>query len=576
VLRGFESRLAAATEQARRALAVVAADDVGDAAVITAALARLGEPADGLDAAEACGLLVREGTRVRLAHPLLRAVAYHQVAAASRRAAHRALAAALDRPDQAAARAWQLAAAAEGPDETAAAALALVAEDAQRRGGPASAARTLEHAAALTPDPARAQRRLAEAALLWLGSDPARALATGERIASPVDADVAAALTEIGIAAYEPVPKGFEREFTALRAEHALRHGDDTTAESAARAAIDGLDEGDAARLARAVLVRLGIDNGAGPLTAPGLGMFARRAWNVAADARVAAGFVDGDRVPAGTDVASALRAARIDLLQGRAQVAADRLRGRVELQGGDDAALIRAEAELLLGRRDRATTGLDAVLDRAEHAGLTRRIAHAAWITGRATNDTAALERAAHLAPARFGADAVAALVAAGRREPAQQLARNLERYEHAGPLFRARALRAQATAAIEPAAFDAALAVCDEHGLVVEAIECLRASGALDDARARARMTDLRLFEESAAVAASNTPRLRDKLSAAELRVAEVVASGLTNRQAAEELFLSVKTVDFHLQQIYRKLEVRTRTQLAVLVSRDAGGMG
>jgi len=58
---------------------------------------------------------------------------------------------------------------------------------------------------------------------------------------------------------------------------------------------------------------------------------------------------------------------------------------------------------------------------------------------------------------------------------------------------------------------------------------------------------------------------------LSAAELRVAEVVSTGLTNRQAAEALFLSVKTVDFHLQQIYRKLEVRSRTELAVLLTRD-----
>jgi DNA-binding NarL/FixJ family response regulator len=53
--------------------------------------------------------------------------------------------------------------------------------------------------------------------------------------------------------------------------------------------------------------------------------------------------------------------------------------------------------------------------------------------------------------------------------------------------------------------------------------------------------------------------------------LRVAEAVTSGGTNRQVAEELFLSVKTVDFHLQQIYRKLGVRSRTELAVLVSRD-----
>jgi len=58
-------------------------------------------------------------------------------------------------------------------------------------------------------------------------------------------------------------------------------------------------------------------------------------------------------------------------------------------------------------------------------------------------------------------------------------------------------------------------------------------------------------------------------DALSAAEWRVAASVAEGLTNREVAAALFLSVKTVDFHLQQIYRKLALRSRTELAVRVS-------
>lgn len=61
---------------------------------------------------------------------------------------------------------------------------------------------------------------------------------------------------------------------------------------------------------------------------------------------------------------------------------------------------------------------------------------------------------------------------------------------------------------------------------------------------------------------------------LSRAELRVARVVAEGATNRQAAERLFLSNKTVDSHLQTIFRKLDVNTRAHLAVLVAlHDAG---
>jgi DNA-binding CsgD family transcriptional regulator len=52
---------------------------------------------------------------------------------------------------------------------------------------------------------------------------------------------------------------------------------------------------------------------------------------------------------------------------------------------------------------------------------------------------------------------------------------------------------------------------------------------------------------------------------LSDRERAVALVVASGLTNKESAAELYISVKTVDAHLQQIYRKLGVRSRSELA-----------
>jgi DNA-binding CsgD family transcriptional regulator len=53
-------------------------------------------------------------------------------------------------------------------------------------------------------------------------------------------------------------------------------------------------------------------------------------------------------------------------------------------------------------------------------------------------------------------------------------------------------------------------------------------------------------------------------DALTAAERRVAELVADGLTNREVAQTLFLSEKTVEGHLGQVYRKLGIRTRSQL------------
>ncbi|MGE0879850.1 MAG: AAA family ATPase [Acidimicrobiia bacterium] len=51
---------------------------------------------------------------------------------------------------------------------------------------------------------------------------------------------------------------------------------------------------------------------------------------------------------------------------------------------------------------------------------------------------------------------------------------------------------------------------------------------------------------------------------LSDQELRVALTVRRGLTNRMAAKELFLSPKTIEFHLGNVYRKLDVRSRGEL------------
>ena len=45
----------------------------------------------------------------------------------------------------------------------------------------------------------------------------------------------------------------------------------------------------------------------------------------------------------------------------------------------------------------------------------------------------------------------------------------------------------------------------------------------------------------------------------------MALLVARGATNREAAAALFLTTKTIEFHLSQIYRKLGLRSRTELA-----------
>ena len=66
--------------------------------------------------------------------------------------------------------------------------------------------------------------------------------------------------------------------------------------------------------------------------------------------------------------------------------------------------------------------------------------------------------------------------------------------------------------------------------------------------------------------------TPNARERRSASgqltgqETRIALPVAEGRTNRQIADELFLSIKTIEGHTHTIYRKLGVRSRVELTV----------
>lgn len=56
---------------------------------------------------------------------------------------------------------------------------------------------------------------------------------------------------------------------------------------------------------------------------------------------------------------------------------------------------------------------------------------------------------------------------------------------------------------------------------------------------------------------------------LSAKEHRVAHLVAAGLTNQQVAREIYISVKTVEFHLGNIFAKLNISSRKDLGALVA-------
>jgi len=60
------------------------------------------------------------------------------------------------------------------------------------------------------------------------------------------------------------------------------------------------------------------------------------------------------------------------------------------------------------------------------------------------------------------------------------------------------------------------------------------------------------------------------RDALTPSELRIAAMAADGLTNRDIAQALYLSLKTVEMHLGHAYRKLAIHSRAQLAAALER------
>jgi DNA-binding CsgD family transcriptional regulator len=60
---------------------------------------------------------------------------------------------------------------------------------------------------------------------------------------------------------------------------------------------------------------------------------------------------------------------------------------------------------------------------------------------------------------------------------------------------------------------------------------------------------------------------------LTASERRVCELAAAGRTNRQIAQDLFVTTSTVETHLRHAYRKLGLRGRDQLAAVL-RDSSG--
>jgi DNA-binding NarL/FixJ family response regulator len=91
--------------------------------------------------------------------------------------------------------------------------------------------------------------------------------------------------------------------------------------------------------------------------------------------------------------------------------------------------------------------------------------------------------------------------------------------------------------------------------------------AAATLRDALATFERLDTPLWAQRAKALlarAEAQPSRAGLLTASEHRVAELAASGMTNRDVAAALFISVKTVEVNLTRIYRKLDIHSRAEL------------
>ena len=100
--------------------------------------------------------------------------------------------------------------------------------------------------------------------------------------------------------------------------------------------------------------------------------------------------------------------------------------------------------------------------------------------------------------------------------------------------------------------------------------ALELFRALGAVRwEQRAAAEL------RATGATARKREPSTLDQLTPQEVQVADLVADGLTNREIAEQLFLSPRTIDYHLRKVFSKLGIASRAAPRRIAGPRSGGL-
>ena len=144
-------------------------------------------------------------------------------------------------------------------------------------------------------------------------------------------------------------------------------------------------------------------------------------------------------------------------------------------------------------------------------------------------------------------------------------------------GPLMAARVAHAVALDASDGDGLDEAAAAFGSFGANLYAAECATAAAKVhrrDGAARRAASSERHLAELISRCEGASTPALRSAASRTHLtrresEVAQLAATGMTNREIADELVVSIRTVENHLQRAYDKLGVGSRDALTRAMS-------
>jgi DNA-binding CsgD family transcriptional regulator len=666
ISQAFLERAGQLSPGARQALVLTAASDTSDLPTLQRAAAGLGIGLDMLAAAESAGLVTLLPGTVEFRHPLARLAIYTDAPADQRRAAHRALAAAL--PDRDVdRRAWHLAAAAAGTDESASAALEQAGTRGRDRSAYAAAAAAFERAGRLTADADRRVRLLREAAAAsWLAGladravmllDEARAAVADPRELVEIDQLRGHIATHRG-----PVMRGH-----AILTAAAARADPERAVAMLADAASACLSAGNSTEMlvvaerARAIL----------PADASPRASFL--AGITAGMARI----LGGDAAAGAEDLHEAIKLAEssadlredLQLLPWLAmgpmflrETGAGRSLVDDALRTARDRAAVGALPYMLnLIARDQAATdrwavaeasyleAIDLARESGQQTGLAFGLAGLAWLQARRGREQECRDRAAEAlqlcrdlgmrlveiwATAALGdlelglgdaaraaeqferqrqllaelaitdadlspaAELAEAYIRLGRDDEAREAAAAFTAAADAKgqPWPLARALRTRGLLAADAdfaAIFDHAIRL---HALTLDAFETARTRLVYGERLRRARnrvlareqlRAALDIFEHlgagpwadraSAELAATGETRRRrdpatiDELTPQELQIALALAGGKTTRETAAALFLSPKTVEYHLRHVYQKLGIHSREELASALAAD-----